>query len=63
MSVIFVELDPSLLLHSGASTIIAVEGLQLSLEGFFRSFLFEGWMVLKGVSLFVIYPMLSLNLT
>ena len=42
MFVIFAELDQSLLSYSGAFTIIVVEGSQLSLKGFFRSFLFEG---------------------
>ena len=42
MSVIFAELDLSLLSYSEASTIIVVEGSQLSLKGFFRSFLLEG---------------------
>ena len=62
MFVIFAELNPSLLSYSGASTIIVVEGLQLSLKSFCRSFLFEGSMVLKGGFLFVIYPILLLNL-
>ena len=63
MFIIFAELDQSLLSYSGAFTIIVVEGSQLSLKGFFRSFLFEGCMVIKGDFLFVIYPILPLNLT
>ena len=42
MCVIFAEHNPSLLSYSGASTITVVEGSQLSLKGFFRSFLLEG---------------------
>ena len=63
MFALFAELNPSLLSYSGASTIIVVEGSQLSLKGSFSSFLFEGSMVLKGAFLFVIYPILPLNLT
>ena len=41
VSVIFAKVYPSLLSYTGASTIIVVEGSQLSLKGFFRSFLFK----------------------
>ena len=57
VSVIFAELDPSLLLYSGASTIMVVEGSQLSLLFFWRV---DG---AQGSLLFVIYPILPLNLT
>ena len=51
MFAIFAELNPSLLSYSGAFTIIVVESSELSLKGSFKSFLFEGPMVLKGAFL------------
>ena len=41
VSVISAKLDASLLSYSGGSTIIDVEGSQLSFKGFFGSFLFD----------------------
>ena len=62
MSVIFKELEPSLLSYSGASTNIVVKVHSFHLKLFSKDF-FKGWIGLKKTFLFVTYPILPFDLT